>query len=103
MLPVSLADLSADGALMKFPYSPAGFEPGVVISLWLDSGGTYLKVEAIVVRTEPGHLAVQFIDLSATERDEIRTKMIRMEIIAARLEREPMLPASDSNMTEAAP
>jgi len=83
---------------MTFPNSPAGLEADAVVSLWLDSGGTYLKVEAIVVRTEPGHLAVQFIDLSASERHEIPTKMIRMEIIAARLEPTPHLPSCEDNL-----
>jgi len=102
MFPASLANLSADGALLRFPCSPPGLEAGAVVSLWLDSGGTLLKVEAVIVRSEPGHVAVQFHDLATAERDEIRTKVIRMEIITARLEKQSMPPASDSKMTGAA-
>lgn len=86
MLPASLANLSTDGAFLRFPCSPAGLETGAVVSVWLDSGGILLKVEAVIVRTEPAHVAVQFLDLTPAERNEIRSKMVRMEIIAARLE-----------------
>jgi hypothetical protein len=88
ILVASLDDLSAEGALLKFPNATPIIETGAVVSLWLDSGGTFVQVEAAIIRVEPGYLAVQFLDLNAIEREEIRTKMIRMEIIAARLEKQ---------------
>ena len=85
VLPASLANLSTDGALLRFPTAVVGLEAGSIVSLWLDSGGTFLKIEALVIRTEPGYAAVQFRGMNADESNEIKTKMIRMEIIGARL------------------
>ena len=85
ILAARLADFSAEGALLKVSASMVGLRPGTIVSLWIDSGGTVLDVEALIVRSSPGYIGVQFLDLTPQECNEIQTKMIRMEIIASRL------------------
>ncbi|HEY2384013.1 MAG TPA: PilZ domain-containing protein [Terriglobia bacterium] len=83
-LPANIADLSVDGALLQFPSTRFGFDEGSSVSVWLDSGGTLFEIQAVVIRTEPGYVAVRFSGMTRENDAEVRRKLIRMEMISSR-------------------
>src|SRR5215470_4803739 len=78
----TLLNLSLGGALLALADATVQAESGTTVSLSLQSDGHWFQVKAAIVRSAgPAHIAVQFIDLTETETEELRAKLTQMELI----------------------
>jgi hypothetical protein len=80
-----LVNLSESGTLLELS-STMGLEIGAVASLLLNNGGLPFELKASVVRISQGLVGIEFIELTPADEKGLRNKVIRMQIIAARLE-----------------
>jgi hypothetical protein len=80
-----LLDLSRGGVLI-YSADPTVFaEPGARYKLYFQSRGSMFHLEALLVRRELQFFAFQFVNVTPLDLAEIRSKLARMEILAARL------------------
>jgi hypothetical protein len=80
-----LLDISRGGALI---YAADPSVPGDKVfshKLYFQNRGTMFHVEAILTRKETQFCAFQFVNLTPLDTAEIRGKIARMEITAARM------------------
>jgi hypothetical protein len=80
-----LLDLSRGGALIYSADPSLTLEPGSQYKLYFQSRGTMFHLEAVLVRRDLQFLAFQFINVTPLDLAEIRGKLARMEILAARM------------------
>lgn len=87
----SLVDLSAGGVLLSLPDPDIKFPLGDYCLLFLENGGPKFSVRAFALRDGgDGRIGFRFSSLTSSDQRHIQTKLIRMKIIAARVN----LPAS---------
>jgi c-di-GMP-binding flagellar brake protein YcgR len=80
-----IVNLSESGMLLELS-SNLGLEIGAGASLLLNNGGAMFELRASVIRISRGLVGMQFIELTPADEKDLRNKVIRMQIIAARLE-----------------
>ena len=80
-----LLDLSRGGALIYSADPSVGAEVGCRYKLYFQSRGTMFHLEGTLVRRELQFFAFQFANVTPLDLAEIRSKLARMEILAARL------------------
>ena len=80
-----LVNFSLAGALVEFSEPNVHCEVGSRVSAFFQSGCYLFNVQAIIVRSTTHQLGIQFCDLTSTDEREIKTKLIRMQILASRI------------------
>jgi hypothetical protein len=80
-----LLDLSRGGALIYTADPTVGADAGSQYKLYFQNRGSMFHLEAVLTRREMQFFAFQFINLTALDVAEVRGKLARMEIMAARL------------------
>jgi hypothetical protein len=80
-----LLDLSRGGALIYSADPSVCAEPGARYKLYFQSRGGMFHLEGELVRREQQFFAFQFVNVTPLDLAEIRSKLARMEILAARL------------------
>ena len=80
-----LLDLSRSGALIYTADPTVSAEPGNRYKLYFQSQGAMFHLEAMLNRRELQFFAFQFINVTPLDLMEIRGKLARMEILAARM------------------
>lgn len=81
-----LLDLSRGGALIYTVDPAVSAEPGVKYKLYFQSrGGAMFHLEGTLVRRDLQFFAFQFVNVTPLDLAEIRGKLARMEIMAARM------------------
>jgi PilZ domain len=83
--PAKIVNLGLGGALLDMRDSGAFIHVGRILSLFFENGGRLLEVRAMPARSDGRKVAFKFRDLTATDQQEIETKMIRMGILEARV------------------
>ena len=80
-----LLDLSRGGALIYSADPSVAAEVGGRYKLYFQSRGAMFHLEGTLVRREMQFFAFQFQNVTPLDLAEIRSKLARMEILAARL------------------
>ena len=80
-----LLDLSRGGALIYTADPSLGADAGSHYKLYFQSRGGMFHVESVLVRKEMQFFAFQFVNLTPLDLAEIRAKLARMEMMAARM------------------
>jgi hypothetical protein len=80
-----LLDLSRGGALIYSADPSLALEADAQYKLYFQSRGGMFHLEAMLVRRDLQFLAFQFVDVTPMDLAELRGKMARMEILAARM------------------
>jgi hypothetical protein len=80
-----LLDLSRGGALIYTADPSVSAEPGGRYKLYFQSCGAMFHLEGTLARRELQFFAFQFVNVTPLDLAEIRSKMARMEIQAARM------------------
>jgi len=80
-----LLDLSRGGALIYIADPTIAAESGERYKLYLQSRGSMFHLEGVLVRRDLQFFAFQFVNVTPLDLAEIRGKLARMEILAARL------------------
>ena len=80
-----LLDLSRGGALIYTADPTVGADAGSHYKLYFQNRGSMFHLEAVLTRKEMQFFAFQFVNLTPLDVAEIRGKLARMEIMAARL------------------
>ena len=80
-----LLDLSRGGALIYTADPSISVESGAHYKLYFQSRGGMFHVESILIRKELQFCAFQFVNLAPLDVAEIRSKLARMEMMAARM------------------
>ena len=80
-----LLDLSRGGALIYTADPSICADGGSHYKLYFQSRGGMFHVESILVRKEMQFFAFQFVNLTPLDLAEIRAKLARMEMMAARM------------------
>jgi len=80
-----LLDLSRGGALIYTADPSLCAAAGSHYKLYFQSRGGMFHVESILVRKEMQFFAFQFVNLTPLDLAEIRAKLARMEMMAARM------------------
>lgn len=80
-----LLDLSRSGALIYTADPTVSAEPGSRYKLYFQSHGAMFHLEAMLTRRELQFFAFHFINVTPLDLMEIRGKLARMEILAARM------------------
>jgi PilZ domain len=80
-----LLDLSRGGALIYTADPSVSVETGSHYKLYFQSRGGMFHVESILTRKELQFCAFQFVNLTPLDIAEIRSKLARMEMMAARM------------------
>jgi len=80
-----LLDLSRSGALIYTADPTVSAEPGSRYKLYFQNQRTMFHLEAILTRRELQFFAFHFINVTPLDLMEIRGKLARMEILAARM------------------
>jgi hypothetical protein len=80
-----LLDLSRGGALIYTADPSVAADPGCRYKLYFQSHGAMFHLEGTLIRKELQFFAFQFVDVTALDLAEIRSKLARMEILAARI------------------
>ncbi len=74
---VTARDITADPTVSA--------EPGSRYKLYLQNEGAMFHLEAVISRTELQFFAFHFVNVTPLDLMEIRSKLARMEILAARM------------------
>ena len=80
-----LLDLSRGGALIYTADPSISAEVGSHYKLYFQSRGGMFHVESILTRKDSQFCAFQFLNLTPLDVAEIRSKLARMEMMAARM------------------
>jgi hypothetical protein len=80
-----LLDLSRGGVLIYSADPSVSAEAGARYKLYFQSRGAMFHLEGVLVRRELQFFAFQFANVTPLDLAEIRSKLARMEILAARL------------------
>ena len=80
-----LLDLSGGGALIYTADPTVSGDAGTVYKLYFQSRGAMFHVEGTLVRRDMQLFAFQFVNITPLDLAEIRGKLARMEILAARI------------------
>ena len=80
-----LLDLSRGGALIYTADPTVGADAGSHYKLYFQNRGSMFHLEAVLTRKVMEFFAFQFVNLTPLDVAEIRGKLARMEIMAARL------------------
>jgi PilZ domain len=80
-----LLDLSRGGALIYTADPTVGADIGGSYKLYFQSRGAMFHLEGTLVRKDLQFFAFQFLNLTPLDLAEIRAKLARMEIMAARV------------------
>jgi hypothetical protein len=80
-----LLDLSRGGVLIYTADPTLSAEVGSHHKLYFQSRGGMFHVESILTRKEDRFFAFQFVNLTPLDTAEIRSKLARMEMMAARM------------------
>ena len=80
-----LLDLSYGGALIYSNDPTLSVETGCSYKLYFQSRGRMFHLEWALVRRELQFFAFRFINVTPLDLAEVRAKLVRMEILAARL------------------
>ena len=80
-----LLDLSRGGALIYTADPSVSADAGPYYKLYFQSRGAMFHLEGILVRKELQFFAFQFVNVTPLDLAEIRGKLARMEIMAARM------------------
>jgi hypothetical protein len=80
-----LLDLSHGGALIYSADEKMSVDVGCPYKLYLQSGGQMFCLEGTLVRSNMQFFAFRFVNVTPVDISEIRAKLARMEIIAARM------------------
>jgi hypothetical protein len=80
-----LLDLSRSGALIYTADPTVSADPGSRYKLYFQSHGSMFHLEAVLTRRELQFFAFHFINVTPLDLAEIRGKLARMEILAARI------------------
>jgi hypothetical protein len=80
-----LLDLSRGGALIYTADPSISAAVGSHHKLYFQSRGGMFHVESILARKETQFFAFQFVNLTPLDTAEIRSKLARMEMMAARM------------------
>ena len=80
-----LLDLSRGGALIYTADPTVGADAGCHYKLYFQNRGAMFHLEAVLARRDMQFFAFQFVNLTPLDVAEIRGKLARMEIMAARL------------------
>jgi hypothetical protein len=79
-----LLDLSRGGALIYAADPSVGADSGNRYKLYFQSRGAMFHLEGTLIRRELQFFAFQFVNVTPVDLAEIRAKLARMEILAAR-------------------
>src|SRR5947208_16954538 len=79
-----LLDLSRGGALIYTADPSVGAESEARYKLYFQSRGAMFHVEGTLTRKELQFFAFQFVNVTPLDLAELRSKLARMEILAAR-------------------
>jgi hypothetical protein len=80
-----LLDLSRGGALIYTADPSVAPESGCRYKLYFQSRGAMFHLEGTLIRNELQFFAFQFVNTTPLDLAEIRSKLARMEILAARI------------------
>jgi hypothetical protein len=80
-----LLDLSRGGALIYIADPSVSADAGSHYKLYFQSRGAMFHIEGTLVRKELQFFAFQFVNVTPLDLAEIRSKLARMEIMAARM------------------
>jgi hypothetical protein len=80
-----LLDLSRGGALIYTADPSISAEAGSQYKLYFQSRGAMFHVEATLARRDTQFFAFQFLNLTPLDTAEVRGKLARMEMMAARM------------------
>jgi len=80
-----LLDLSRGGALIYTADPSVSAEAGSQYKLYFQSRGAMFHVEATLTRKDTQFFAFRFLNLTPLDTAEIRGKLARMEMMAARM------------------
>ncbi|HEY2380727.1 MAG TPA: PilZ domain-containing protein [Terriglobia bacterium] len=80
-----LLDLSRGGALIYSADPAVAAEAGAICKLYFQSGGAMFHLEGKLIRRDVQVFAFRFVNVTPLDLAEIRGKLARMEILAARL------------------
>ena len=80
-----LVDLSRGGVMMYTDDPSAWIEIGGPYKLYFQSRGEMFHLEGTLIRRELQFFAFQFVNVTPLDLAEIRSKLARMEILAARM------------------
>ena|SRR5215471_12983659 len=83
--PASLVNLGLGGALLDMRGSAPKIQAVASLCLYFENGGHILPVQARVARSDGRHVAFAFCDTSASDKEQIRAKIIRMTMLTSRL------------------
>ncbi len=86
-----LVDFSHGGVLIHVADPSSCLDTSGVSKLYFQNGDQLFILEGTLVRKQPPFLAFEFINVTELELSEIRKKLARMEIIAARLNKKAPL------------
>jgi hypothetical protein len=81
----TIVDFGVAGALLAMKDPGVHFQDGDTFSLCFDNGGQLLQLKGVALRTNESHAAFRFSEVTVDQEKAIRTKMIRMELVAARI------------------
>lgn len=84
-VPSTIVNFSDGGALLALKDPEVLFTVGHSHALFFDNGGQILPLKATVIRSIGRRVAFQFSDVSREQAKAIHTKMIRMEMVLARV------------------
>ena len=79
-----LLDLSHGGVLI-YTKDPASAEVGCAYKLYFESRGQMFHLEGTLIRRDGQYFAFQFVNVTPQDLAEVRSKLARMEIMAARM------------------
>ena len=80
-----LLDLSRGGALIYSADPTVSADVGGQYKLYFQNRGTMFHVESTLIRRELQFFAFQFLNMTPLDVAEVRGKLARMEIMAARM------------------
>jgi hypothetical protein len=80
-----LLDLSRGGALIYTADPSVGADSSGQYKLYFQSRGAMFHLEGTLIRKELQFFAFQFVNVTPVDLAEIRSKLARMEILAARM------------------
>lgn len=80
-----LLDLSRGGALIYSADPTVSAQPGAKYKLYFQSRGAMFHLEGTLIRRDLQFFAFQFVNVTPLDLAEIRGKLARMEILAARV------------------
>ena len=83
--PATLVNLGLGGALLDMRESASEIQADTTLSLYFENGGHMLSIQARMARSDGRHVAFAFSESTATDKEQIRAKMIRMSMLMSRL------------------